>query len=331
MKNTGRALFLSLMLALCGCTGSAGLPQPTPSLSPGPALSLFESYVAQTSFRFPQSWEYQQDEVVSEGLTALYTFEGGQAGVQFLWMDESQQERNVFLSQLELEDVSEQDMRAGAYEGKLVSGAENGVYTLAFEGARPWYDASLRLYMRVVVETVGEEVFIREREHLLLMLDSVSISTDADLPVLDPSQTQTYDYSEDFGLIIDAPERWWMRPDYDAENRYLALDFEVATGDNVFRVETGTVSAQAYDAMVQSLKDLGTHEDVYEFVYAQSGQEHTATCLHEGKINRVRLLWQRVGDDVRYLWCSSALRPALDAAYYQSAVVPSMQSIQWEE
>ena len=94
-KVIGMVLILAILLTVCGCTGTQQQTEPTATATA--TTARFESYATQTTFHFSKSWEYQDDEDVGQGMTALFAFDGGQAAVQFLWMDETQAQHNVFL------------------------------------------------------------------------------------------------------------------------------------------------------------------------------------------------------------------------------------------
>ncbi len=322
------ALFLALGILLLGCQNSQSA-QPTPAASP--SLSHFESYVSQTAFSFPKSWQYQEDEDYIQGLTAAFTFTGGTVGIQFVWLSDQQAKSNVFLQQIEMDDVQEQALSAGPYAGKLISGVQSGAYTIAYEGSRSWYDTAPRLFMRVVLQAADQATFTKERGNLLAMLGSVTIQTDANPPAIDMTQLDTYDFKSDFGFSIKTPQQWMLQPEGDAEHETLTLSFSVQSGDNTYRTELATVTRTEFDAVIKSLKDLEKYDDVYNYTFAQSGGISNMTCLQEGKINRVSVMMQKVGSRYRYLWVSSKLRPMLDAAYYQSVIVPINQSILWKK
>lgn len=325
-RITGLALAFTVLLAAAGCAGTPEQTEPTATAS---STARFESYVAQTSFCFPKSWAYQDDEDIDEGMTALFTFDNGQAAVQFLWMDETQAQRNVFLQQLEMDDVTSKAYSAGPYSGTLMSGAEGEAYTAAFEGSRDWYDVSPKLYLRVVIEVQGESAYEKEYRNLLDLLSSIAVTEDEEPAAMDESAFETYDFLEDFGLKLEAPNKWCLSPEYDFENDYIALNFEVADGDNVYRVETGTVSQQEYDDIVQSLRDVEQNEDVYDYLFRQDNGVYGMTCLQEGKMNQVRLSSKEVDGGIRYLWVSAALRPVLYDAYAKSVIVYCFESIEW--
>lgn len=330
IKRLFAALLLGSLLIAAGCAKSA---QPTPTAGAGTKSGTlkFESYVTQTSFSFPKSWEYEDEEQVKEGTTALFSFGGGRVAMQFLWMDAAQQQRNVFLQQLPMDDVTEQVYRADTYEGILASGVEDDMRVVAFEGSRPWYDTNLRLFWRVVMEADSDETYIRERPNLLNLLQSVTVATDANPAAITPDMLMRYDFKEDYGLLVTAPNNWSLRPDYNIETGYISLSFQAETGDNAYRVEMATVDKAQYDGMVDSLKRLGSDEDVYAYAYEYRGGIHTVTCMQEGKINRVRLTMQKDGSQIRYLWVSSTFRPVLDAAYYQNVIVTCIERIVWKK
>ena len=228
-----------------------------------------------------------------------------------------------------MDDVTAEAYTAGAYEGTLVSGVEDEKHTVAFEGSRSWYDVAPKLYMRAVVEATGENAYTMQRQNFLDLLASITVTQDADPPAVDQRTLERYDFVEDFGLALTAPNSWWLTPDYDFENSLLILEFEAAAGDSIYRVETGAVTQTQYEDIVRSLRDLEGHEDVYGYAFSQHNGVVEVTCLQEGKINRVRLSKKEENGRVRYLWVSSALRPVLDEAYYQTVIVPSMDSIDW--
>ncbi len=320
------ALILAMSLLFAGCQKPQNVqPSPTAAAS----LSHFESYVSQTAFSFPKSWQYQDDDT-SDGLGAAFTFTGGTMVIQFLWMNEEQVKGNVFLQQIEMDDVQEQVYSAGPYAGKIITGVESGAHTIAFEGSRDWYGTSAKLYMRTVLQTADNDSYAKERSNLLAMLQSVTVSTDANPQAVDMA-LQTYDFKSDFELLVKAPPDWMLNPQGDAEHGYVTLSFDVASGDNTYRVELATVTQSEFNGVIQSLKDLAKYEDVFDYSFKQISGVYTMTCLQEGKINRASIQVQKTGGKIRYLWVSSTLRPALDAAYYQSVIVPLGQTIQWKK
>ena len=230
-----------------------------------------------------------------------------------------------------MDDVQEQAYAAGPYAGKLITGTYSGANTIAFEGSRDWYGTSAKLYMRTVLQATGGDTYAKERANLLEMLQSVTVTTDASLPAIDMATLQSYDFKSDFGLFVKAPKDWMLNPQGDAEHGYITLSFDVASGDNTYRVELAEVSQGDFNGVVQSLKDLAKYEDVYDYSFKQAGGVYTVSCLQQGKINRASILVQKTGGKIRYLWVSSMLRPALDAAYYQSVIVPLGQTIQWKK
>jgi hypothetical protein len=330
-KRALAALWLCAAALLFGCDANKPSVTPSPVPTPMSALVQFESYVTQTGFSFPKHWEYQQDDGIDEGMTALFAFDGGRVGVQFLWMDDAQAQRNVFLQQLSTDNVTTQPYAAGAYEGTVLFGDERGTYMVAFEGSRAWYGRPERLYMRIVFQADGEEVFALERPNMMALLESVEVSVDQTPPGVESGMIERYDYTEDFGLALSAPNSWWMIPDYDMENGFVALSFEAASGGNAYRVELGTLGRAAFEGIVESLKELEHDEDVFDYAYRLSGGVHHVMCVREGKITRVRLESQQVDGSIRYLWTSSALRPVLDEAYYQSVIAPCIDGVVWKK
>jgi len=321
------AICLMFCLTLIGC-GKTQKAQPTPTGQS--TLSQFESYITQTAFSFPKSWEYQDDSEQS-GMTAVFAFSGGNAAVQFLWMNEEQVKSNVFLQQLDIDEVQEQAYTAGPYEGKLVVGSDRGTYTIAFEGSRNWYDTKPKLYMRIVMNTDNGEIFEKERPNFQNLLQSVTTTADEPPQAVDISTLYKYDYIKEFGLALSAPETWLLEPYMNEEDSLISLTYAVAAGENTFRVELATVSQKEYDQMVQSLKELDKGSDVYDFTYQQKDGVLSVTCLREGRMNRVRLISQKVGGKIRYLWASSTLRPVIDAAYFENLIVPMIDGIEWKK
>lgn len=329
MNRKRIAMVLALCIALAGCT-KTGTVQTTPATSQ--ALSEFESYVAQTSFSFPQSWVYDEEdeEDVGAGLQAAFTFEGGTIALQFLWMDQGQADRNVFLQQIDMNNVQEQALNAGPYTGKIISGVENATYIIAFEGCRDWYAQSAKLYLRVVLSAANEAVFAEQRANLMAMLSSVSVSSDT-APAAIEAKAETYDFKDEFGLFLQAPSVWMLNPKGDAEHQSITLSFSIADGDNLFRVQLATVEQKEYDELVASLKTLSEYEDVYGYTFSEKSGVIQVFCMQEGKINRMMLTRQKTGGKIRYLLTNSMLRPVLDSAYYQSAVAPVIKTIQWKQ
>ena len=313
MKKRGRYGLWACLLVAALCAG-CGPAVESPTTTADAQLQSFESYVAQTSFSFPKSWEYQSDEEVDEGLQAIFTFDEGRAAVQFLWMDAQQQAQNVFLDQLDIDEVTETNCQDGAYSGKLVTGKDGSVHTAAFEGSRSWYDTDLMLVMRVLVQADTESVYLTQKRNLDALLASVEVQEDGEVPAVADEDFGTYDFMDTYGLSLSAPTYWDMRPQTGSDGAF-AVSFVVAQGDNEVTVERGTLREEAYQEMLESFQDLGAYEDTYQFEIQQDGDVTTMTCIQEGKINRSTLTATRQGDEVSYLWVTSALRPQLDKAY----------------
>ena len=325
MKKRGICRLLTLCLAVALCAG-CGPGVESPTTTANTQLQSFESYVAQTSFSFPKAWEYQSSEEVDEGLQAIFTFDQGRAAVQFVWMDAQQQAQNVFLEQLDIDEVTQTNCKAGPYSGKLVTGKEGDVQTAAFEGSRGWYDTGLVLVMRVLVQADTDGVFLTQKRNLDALLSSVEVGEDSNLPTVSDVDFGTYDFMDTYGLSVSAPNFWDMKPQTGSDGAF-AVNFVVAQGDNQVSVERGQLSKQAYQQMCDSFKTLGSFEDTYNFQMHQQGDVITMTCIQEGKINRSTLTATHSGDTVTYAWVTSALRPQLDKAY-ADVVEKMVQSVQ---
>ncbi|MBQ9988581.1 MAG: hypothetical protein IJP30_02475 [Clostridia bacterium] len=326
MKKRGwSAAILAMALVICGCTAQEQTPLPT---APGSSEQTFESYITQTAFSFPGDWEYQSEDGAEEGMTAWFAFNGGRCAVQFIWMNAAQKAQNVFLEQLDMDDVTEQTYQAGAYQGRRLLGRDGMYFIQAFEGERPWYNTELALIMRVVAEYEDENTFDRQSEAFDMLLKSTVVNEDADIPAPDMLKTEVLPFT-DFGLAVSAPTAWAYYPEFDMENSSMVVDFEVATGECLVTVEYAGVDKAAYQAMVQSVKSLGENADVYDFHFDQSGQSVWAYCVRQGKIVRIRIEPLRTENgQVRYLWLSSQLRPEIDCAYYETVVEPMWASIE---
>lgn len=312
-KSLARWACLALACALvAGCTGDAP-PAASAQPSEDTAHKEYQNYLTQTTLRYPSSWEFQETDGDQDSqLSAYFDIKGGSAAIQFFFLTDEQRQANVFLQQLDLEDIAQEQAKEGPYEGLLVSGTDGTDKISVFEGYRSWYDTGVQCLMRVYLNSAAldsDDLY----EIMMDILESASVGQEQ---VPEIRQWAEQDFTAEYGIKLSIPSDWYVNPEYYPEDPSLILDFEVAQGGNVVTVEYGTTDKQGYRALLDYTKTFITTGGAIGGTYEEKGNTATASGLYEGRktVTRIEKKSTRNGK-IRYLQISYQLRPDLEAAY----------------
>lgn len=326
MKHKSLVRWACLALACALAAGCAGHTPPVASSQPSQdaAHKEYQNYLTQTTLRYPASWAYQETDGDQDSqLSAYFDIEGGSAAIQFFFLTDEQKQANVFLQQLDLDDIAQEQAKAGPYEGLLVSGTDGLDKISVFEGYRGWYDTGVQCLMRVYLNSTeldGDDLY----EVMLDMLDSASVA-EQQAPAI--QQWAEQDFTAEYGIKLSIPSDWYVNPEYYPEDPSLILDFEVAQGGNVVTVEYGTTDKQGYQALLDYTKTFITSSGAVGGAYEEKGNTVTASGLYEGRrtVTKIQKKSSK-GGKIRYLQVSYQLRPDLETTY-RDAIVQMEQSI----
>lgn len=332
MKKLSLLLSL-LMVFLAGCTTGAPSPTVTASVTPTATATHYygyDSYVTQTSFSYPVSWEYQEDDTgVTEGMRAIFLTNDskGQFQVQFVFMSEQEAQEDIWLSQVDCENASLQNASYGGYEGQYLYGTLDEAVVACFTGKRDWYDTSLTLCVRMYLTVPGDESD-ETLDAFHYLLSSIRTTTDETPEV--PTEFEPWEY-EEFGLSFQAPVGIYAAPDFYYDEQTIRVVLDLDGQGNTVTIEAGKTTESGIDAFYESMEFDTYTSGAYNGTYHRYSDRVTASCIYEGKIVRAQA-WHRteasamLKGDTYYVCVTSSLRPVYDSAY-QSVVQQIIDSI----
>ncbi len=325
MKKTLAGL---LAIVLCcalaaGCSQSPAQPSASPTPTQDTTHKEYQNYMTMTTLKYPASWEYQDpDDDQDSSMTAYFDIDGGTAAIQFLFLTEEEKQSNVYLQQLDIDDIAQEEAKAAAYEGLLVSGTDGSDKITVFQGYRSWYDTGLSCMMRVYINSTTEE-----RDELYEIMMDILESTEVyqeETPEI--QQWAEQDFTEEYGIKLSIPSNWYVNPEYYLEKPTLVLKFEVAKGNNVINVEYGTEDQEGYQELLDSAKTFATMQCI-NGTFTQKGNVTEITGIYQGRIAYAKIEKKKTVDGkIKYLMVSYQLRPELQKAY-QDTIDQMVQSI----
>lgn len=325
MKKTAAGLAAILLgcLMVAGCTQAPAQPSATPMPTQDTTHKEYQNYMTMTTLKYPASWEYQDpDDDQDSQMTAYFDIDGGTAVLQFLFLTEEEKQSNVYLQQLDIDDIAQEETKAGPYEGLLLSGTNGADKISVFQGYRSWYDTGLYCMLRVYINSTTED----SDDLYEIMMDILESTSVYEEETTEIQQWAEQDFTEEYGIKLSVPSNWYINPEYYSELPTLVLKFEVAKGNNIIRVEYGTEDKEGYQQLLESAKSFATMQCI-NGTYTQKGNATELSGVYEGRLAYAKIERKKTVDGkIKYLMISYQLRPELQKAY-QGAIDQMAQSI----
>lgn len=302
-------------LLVAGCGAGAQDPEASATPAQDTAHKEYQNYLTMTKLTYPAGWEPKDADDQESQLTTRFTIKGGTAAIQFLFLTPEQAQSNVDLQQLDLDDVAQEQAKAGPYEGLVLSGKDGTDKICTFEGSRAWYDTGTQCVMRVYINsTTADSDDLYET-----MMDILESTTVYEEKAAEITQWAEQDFTEEYGLKLSMPSEWYVNPEYYPEEPGIVLQFEVAQGGNVVTVEYGTTDKSGYNELLEYTRTFIETGGVVGGTIAEKGNTVTAEGLYEGRKTYTKIeKKQTAGGKIKYLQVSYQLRPDLESAYKQA-------------
>ncbi|MDL2220060.1 hypothetical protein LJC55_00105 [Eubacteriales bacterium OttesenSCG-928-N14] len=322
MKHKTIAIFVTILLAfsLLGCGEEAVTPSPTssPSSIPGSDYYSFISYAAMVQLEYHETWSYDGGEEVSdeEGLAASFSLANGQGefSVQYLFMDEADWNKNVWLNQLDMDEIVEEGEEVGPFDGRMLTGTTQYGNVVAYAGRMPWYDTGLYLVMHIYFSAPDDYVQM-ESARLEHTLQSVqSIATEFGVPEV--PGTMLNDFSE-FGITICGTEHGYFQTN--TETDLVHQDFYLDDVGNEISVLCARVPRNEINDIYHQLETEIKATGGYFPQFSRSANGATGRSLYNGKWNVFYMRHTLSGDTANYVMVSAKFRPDFGQDFYDLA------------
>ena len=300
-----------IMLALGACNASP-LPEQSPSPTPSEPiwtdsdLLSYENLVAQTGFSYPRSWEYQEDMEYEEQLEAIFLAENGtQIGVQFLWMDQEAQQKNVFLEQLDVDDVHIEDSSQGVYSGRHLSGRDRQLAVEAYELSRSWYDTPYQLYIRLTLVT-EETHYPQEGGHFQALLQSLYITDDSALQKPSETDWALADF-EAYGFSFHMPAEWGIRPEYLDDGGQSSIIIPLIDNNEIV-IGVGNLDESGLAGLASDWNSYAPVISTYGLESKSEADSFYGRYFYQGQIVEY---WVGKKDNAQFYWVELGMRPVV--------------------
>lgn len=325
MKKTAAGLAAILLgcLMVAGCTQAPAQPSATPMPTQDTTHKEYQNYMTMTTLKYPASWEYQDpDDDQDSQMTAYFDIDGGTAVLQFLFLTEEEKQSNVYLQQLDIDDIAQEETKAGPYEGLLLSGTNGADKISVFQGYRSWYDTGLYCMLRVYINSTTEDSD-NLYEIMMDILESTSVYEE-ETPEI--QQWAEQDFTEEYGIKLSVPSDWYINPEYYSELPTLVLKFEVQRETTSLGWNTAPKTKKGTSSCWSPQRALPQCQCI-NGTYTQKGNATELSGVYEGRLAYAKIERKKTVDGkIKYLMISYQLRPELQKAY-QGAIDQMAQSI----